>query len=136
MVKILLDNGHGYDTPGKRSPIWPDGSQLFEWEFNRDIVSRIEILLKKAGISCVRLVPKKKIFLYRNAANGPIRSPNKVIVYLSLSMRMPVEEAVEKCLPIQVVTKANHTPKYFETSGKIIFPNFVFEVVKKRISVY
>ena len=35
MVKILLDNGHGYDTPGKRSPIWPDGSQLFEWEFNR-----------------------------------------------------------------------------------------------------
>ena len=40
MVKILLDNGHGYDTPGKRSPIWPDGSQLFEWEFNRDIVSR------------------------------------------------------------------------------------------------
>lgn len=39
MVKILLDNGHGYDTPGKRSPIWPDGSQLFEWEFNRDIVS-------------------------------------------------------------------------------------------------
>ena len=49
---------------------------------------------------------------------------------------MPVEEAVEKCLPIQVVTTANHTPKYFETSGKIIFPNFVFEVVKKRISVY
>lgn len=47
MVKILLDNGHGYDTPGKRSPIWPDGSQLFEWEFNRDIVSRIEILLKR-----------------------------------------------------------------------------------------
>ena len=60
MVKILLDNGHGYDTPGKRSPIWPDGSQLFEWEFNRDIVSRIEILLKKAGISCVRLVPEKE----------------------------------------------------------------------------
>ena len=63
MVKILLDNGHGYDTPGKRSPIWPDGSQLFEWEFNRDIVSRIEILLKKAGISCVRLVPEKEDIL-------------------------------------------------------------------------
>ena len=45
-------------------------------------------------------------------------------------------QAVEKCLPIQVVTKANHTPKYFETFGKIIFPNFIFEVVKKRISVY
>ena len=95
MVKILLDNGHGYDTPGKRSPIWPDGSQLFEWEFNRDIVSRIEILLKKAGISCVRLVPEKEdISLSERCKRA------KVIVYLSLSMRMPVEEAVEKCLPI------------------------------------
>ena len=66
MVKILLDNGHGYDTPGKRSPIWPDGSQLFEWEFNRDIVSRIEILLKKAGISCVRLVAEIFRDLWKN----------------------------------------------------------------------
>ena len=135
MVKILLDNGHGYDTPGKRSPIWPDGSQLFEWEFNRDIVSRIEILLKKAGISCVRLVPEKEdISLSERSKRA--NTIAKQSDCLSLSMRMPVEEAVEKCLPIQVVTKANHTPKYFETSGKIIFPNFVFEVVKKRISVY
>ena len=40
MITILLDNGHGNDTPGKRSPIWPDGSQLLEWQFNRDIVTR------------------------------------------------------------------------------------------------
>ena len=38
---VLLDNGHGgiingeYQTPGKRSPVWADGSQLFEGEFNR-----------------------------------------------------------------------------------------------------
>ena len=38
MMMILLDNGHGCDTPGKRSPVWPDGRQLLEWEFNRDIV--------------------------------------------------------------------------------------------------
>ncbi|MDW8345311.1 MAG: N-acetylmuramoyl-L-alanine amidase [Bacteroidia bacterium] len=36
-TKILLDNGHGIDTPGKRSP---DGTFL-EYEFNRDIVSRV-----------------------------------------------------------------------------------------------
>lgn len=41
MKTVLLDNGHGKETPGKRSPIWSDGSQLFEWEFNRDIVRRI-----------------------------------------------------------------------------------------------
>jgi len=38
---ILLDNGHGNNTAGKRSPLWPDGSQLFEYGFNRDIVKRI-----------------------------------------------------------------------------------------------
>jgi N-acetylmuramoyl-L-alanine amidase len=47
---ILLDNGHGENTPGKRSPKWPDGSQLFEYEFNRDIVSRIVRGLAAAGI--------------------------------------------------------------------------------------
>ena len=38
---IILDNGHGIETPGKRSPIWKDGTQLFEWEFNRDVVRHI-----------------------------------------------------------------------------------------------
>lgn len=34
-MKILIDNGHGRATAGKRSPVWPDGKQLFEYEFNR-----------------------------------------------------------------------------------------------------
>lgn len=38
---IILDAGHGEETPGKRSPVWPDGRQLFEHEFNLDIVKRI-----------------------------------------------------------------------------------------------
>jgi N-acetylmuramoyl-L-alanine amidase len=38
---VILDNGHGKETAGKRSPVWGDGTQLFEYEFNRDIVSRI-----------------------------------------------------------------------------------------------
>ena len=33
-MKILIDNGHGRATAGKRSPVWPDGKQLFEYEFN------------------------------------------------------------------------------------------------------
>ena len=55
---ILLDNGHGSDTPGKRSPIWSDGSQLFEYEFNRDIVKRIKQGLDKALIQSIVLVPE------------------------------------------------------------------------------
>ena len=43
----LLDPGHGgfidgvYQTAGKRSPEFPDGSRLYEGEFNRDVVARI-----------------------------------------------------------------------------------------------
>ncbi len=46
----ILDFGHGVDTPGKRSPVWSDGSQLFEWEFNRDIGMRIMSILENLGI--------------------------------------------------------------------------------------
>lgn len=57
-ITIILDNGHGKDTLGKRSPKFPDGSQLFEWEFNRDIVSRIAKQLKREGIKYEILVPE------------------------------------------------------------------------------
>ena len=55
---VILDNGHGQDTSGKRSPKWKDGSQLFEYEFNRDIVRRIAKMLKKEGIEYKILVPE------------------------------------------------------------------------------
>lgn len=55
---ILFDNGHGQETPGKRSPIWKDGRQLFEWEFNRDMVRRIILKCYHAGIRAVNLVPE------------------------------------------------------------------------------
>lgn len=46
------------DCAGKRSPIWGDGSQLLEWEFNRDIVRRIAAMLKAEGIKFEILVPE------------------------------------------------------------------------------
>lgn len=58
-ILIILDAGHGINTPGKRSPIWGDGSQLFEWEFNRDIVRRIAEKLQADGIPYRVLVPEE-----------------------------------------------------------------------------
>ena len=58
----ILDNGHGgiidgvYQTAGKRSPKWEDGTQLFEGEFNRSVVKRVVKLCEKAGIECINLV--------------------------------------------------------------------------------
>jgi len=58
----ILDNGHGgiidgvYQTAGKRSPKWEDGTQLFEGEFNRAVVKRIVKLCEAEGIECINLV--------------------------------------------------------------------------------
>jgi len=61
---VLLDNGHGglingvYQTPGKRSPIWKNGSQLFEGEFNRAIVNGIIQELTFLKIPYVNIAPE------------------------------------------------------------------------------
>lgn len=59
-MKILLDPGHGENTAGKRSPIWPDGTQLREWEFNRDIARRVYSALLAQGVD-VELLVKEDI---------------------------------------------------------------------------
>lgn len=63
---VLLDNGHGgliagnYQTQGKRSPVWDDGSQLFEGEFNRAIVGGIVEELTRYTIPYVVITPEYK----------------------------------------------------------------------------
>lgn len=57
---FLLDNGHGIDTPGKRSPVWSDGSQLFEWQFARDMVARIHLAASAMGVLTAPIVPEQK----------------------------------------------------------------------------
>ena len=57
-ITILLDNGHAKETCGKRSPKFEDGTQFFEYEFNRDVVRRIVEKLDKIGIKYEILVPE------------------------------------------------------------------------------
>lgn len=53
-MKILLDNGHGIETPGKRSP---DGLFL-EYQYNRLIASRVTAELLDCGYDASLLVPE------------------------------------------------------------------------------
>lgn len=53
-ITIILDAGHGENTPGKRSPITEDGRQLFEWKFNRDLSNRIKVTCDQLGIKCIQ----------------------------------------------------------------------------------
>lgn len=52
---ILIDNGHGSDTAGKRSP---DG-RLREYAYAREIAKRLEQALKVQGIECMRITPEE-----------------------------------------------------------------------------
>ena len=51
-MKVLIDNGHGENTPGKRSP---DG-RLREWAYTREIADLVVAGLRKKGIDAERIV--------------------------------------------------------------------------------
>lgn len=52
----ILDSGHGFDTPGKRSPIWDDCTQLMEWKFNRQMTELIYTIGREYGLKMHILV--------------------------------------------------------------------------------
>lgn len=53
-MKILIDNGHGRDTKGKRSP---DG-RIFEWKWTREVAELIVAELRRRGYDAQKLVPE------------------------------------------------------------------------------
>ena len=65
-MNVIIDAGHGgmidgvYQTKGKRSPVWPDGRQLFEGVFNRNVANKLHKLCEKSGIDSVILVPEQE----------------------------------------------------------------------------
>ena len=55
-MTILLDPGHGNNTPGKRSP---DG-RFLEYRFNREIASRLNVRLLQFGYDSRIIVPEQE----------------------------------------------------------------------------
>ena len=54
MLTVILDNGHGANTPGKCSP----DKSLLEYKWAREMVDLIIKELSKLGINAVKLVPE------------------------------------------------------------------------------
>ena len=54
-MKVLIDNGHGANTPGKRSP---DG-RLREYAYAREIAGRVVFELRKKGIDVEQIVKEE-----------------------------------------------------------------------------
>ena len=64
-MKILIDPGHGIDTPGKRSP---DGL-LREYRWNRQVSDLILAKLLDAGVDAALLVEETNDISLRNRVN-------------------------------------------------------------------
>ena len=87
---VLLDNGHGslingkYQTAGKRSPVWSDGSQLFEGEFNRAIVNGVIQELVKLKIPFVNIAPEYRDIRLVTRVNRANEYPVNECFYISI----------------------------------------------------
>ena len=88
----LLDPGHGgiidgiYQTAGKRSPKFPDGSILYEGEFNRDVVGRIIKLCQDNAINCINLVDTEEDLSLRHRVSKAnlFHKENRNSIYVSV----------------------------------------------------
>tara|TARA_R110002020_G_scaffold78132_4_gene196682 strand:- start:1637 stop:2254 length:618 start_codon:yes stop_codon:yes gene_type:complete len=88
----LLDPGHGglidgvYQTAGKRSPKFPDGSVLYEGVFNRDVVGRIIKLCQEHDIECINLVdtPDDLSLRHRVSKANLFHKENRNSIYVSV----------------------------------------------------
>lgn len=51
---VIIDNGHGVDTPGKCSP---DG-RYYEWSWSREVARGLKAELERRGVEACLLVPE------------------------------------------------------------------------------
>ena len=133
----ILDNGHGgiidgvYQTSGKRSPKWEDGTQLFEGEFNRAVVKRIVKLCEKEGIECINLVNTEKDLSLRwrtDKANDIYRdrqqSDGKKCIYVSVHANGFNKESAHGWSVYTTVgeTKSDKIAQILHEKAKVEFP--------------
>lgn len=87
---VLLDNGHSglingdYSTQGRRSPVWDDGSQLYEGEFNRAVVARIIEGLTALKIPYVAIAPELRDVHLETRVNRANKYQAEPCFYLSV----------------------------------------------------
>lgn len=80
-IKIMIDNGHGKDTPGKRSPYSLYGVkpelEFYEYKWNREVANEIVKRLKSIGYNVDLVVPEDKDISLTERANRVNKECNK-----------------------------------------------------------
>lgn len=82
-IIVLLDNGHGVNTPGKCSP----DKTLLEYKWTREIVDKLMVEFAKLGIRSIKLVPEDTDISLRERvrrANQHYKNNNKQAILISV----------------------------------------------------
>lgn len=58
MIKIAIDDGHGRETAGKRTPMFPNGTVMKENEFNEAVALYLNKALKRCGFDTLLVAPE------------------------------------------------------------------------------
>jgi N-acetylmuramoyl-L-alanine amidase len=75
MFTVLLDNGHGVNTPGKCSPKKPDGTRFREYKWARTLVECLSLKLKMLGYNVFTVTPEQEDI----SLGERVRRINKVV---------------------------------------------------------
>lgn len=81
-IYIALDDGHGEDTPGKRTPKFPDGSFMHENDFNKRVVAILKEELVRCGFKVLLVAPTDKDTPLKDRVK--LANKEKVDFYLSI----------------------------------------------------
>lgn len=104
-IYIILDNGHGENTPGKRSP---DG-KFREYKYARLIVDRLFSELTELGYSAIKLVPEE----YDVSLSERVKRANSIKAGLSKE---------QKCVLVSVhVNAAGMGDKWYGATGFSVY---------------
>lgn len=70
MITVLIDNGHGKNTPGKHSPLKQNGTRLYEWEHTRKLAMSLYYILNQVqGVQAKIITPEQEDISLKTRVN-------------------------------------------------------------------
>lgn len=123
-ITVLIDNGHGINTPGKCSPIWSDGTQLFEWQYNRIIARRVKAELEKIGVKCELIVPEEvDISLWERVKRINAYSGRCIVVSIHCNAAGSIQANGWECWTTTRKNNSDKLAECFLDNFKDVFPD-------------
>lgn len=128
-MTIIIDNGHGADTPGKCSP----DRRFREYRFNREIARAVVEHLQLRGFDAVLLVPEEEDIPLRER----VRRANKITCRLG----HPVQETIVVSIHVNAAGNGSKWMSatgwsaytYYGHSDSDRLANCLYEAAKKHL---